>query len=192
MNILNFTSSLLFTFFRFYKNSVSIVNLPKALSFLMFVFLMGLGLSGCNYVKGLLGQQTVHDEVVVAKSSEIKLIASNDKFKFIPHQIIAKPGQVLKLKVINQIKAMPIVFSVLKKDEDPVVNAFLGMQKGKEGNWAPPIEHILVGSKLLGFGEFESFEIKLPNEPGTYAFISSYPGQVDDLHGSIKIELAQD
>lgn len=151
-----------------------------------------LELMSCSYVKSVIQESSPEDDIVFAKSSEIKVIASNDKFKFIPSQIIAKPGQTLKLKVINQIKAMPIVFSVLKKDEDPIVNAFLGVQTGKDGQWAPPAEHLIAGSKLLGFNESQSFEIKLPKEPGTYAFISSYPGQVDDLNGSIKIELQQD
>lgn len=149
-------------------------------------------LTSCSYVKSIVIESSTEDDIVFAKSSEIKLIASNDKFKFIPSQIIAKPGQTLKLKVINQIKAMPIVFSILKKDEDPIVNAFLGVQMGKDGQWAPPVEHLLAGSKLLGFNESQKFEIKLPNEPGTYSFISSYPGQVDALNGTIKIELQQD
>lgn len=164
------------------------MNAKKILIYILIL----IGLSSCNYIQGLMGTQNLGNSIVVAHKSEIKLIASNEKFKFIPEQILAQPGQVLKLQVINQLKTMPIVFSVLKKDEDPIVNAYLGLQRGPTKQWAPPKEHILVQSKLLAFNETQRFEIKLPSEPGEYAYISSYPGQVDDLQGFIKIEKKQD
>lgn len=153
---------------------------------------LGLTLTSCDYIQSLFWTQSYDEKVIFAKSSEIKIIASEEKFKFIPEQIVAKPGQILKLKVTNKIKAMPIVFSILKKDQDPVVNAFLGVQAGKMGQWAPPKEHLIWGSKLLGFNESEKIEIRLPKETGEYAFISSYPGHADDLNGSVKVESPQE
>lgn len=142
----------------------------------------------CDYVRGLLGQQQSGEPVVVAGNFEIQLVADQNRLKFIPELIIAKPGQVLKLKVSNQLKEMPIVFSILKKDEDPIVNAFLGVQAGESNQWAPPKEHVLIPTQLLVSNSAQSFKITLPTDLGEYSFISSYPGQVDNFNGLIKIE----
>lgn len=141
----------------------------------------------CSWIKNNFESSNGDEPSIHASSSEIRILASNKKFKFIPEEIIAKPGQQLKLKVINQLEDFPIVFSVLKKDEDPVVNAFLGIQSGESNNWWPPDEHLMIKSKTLALNETQSFNITLPNEPGDYSFISSYPGQIDSFHGLIKI-----
>ncbi len=159
---------------------------------IIITFIALLGLSSCDYFQDFVSPQNPGEAVVIARKSEIKLVASNDKFRFIPEQIVASPGQVLKLKVTNQLKTMPIIFSILKKDQNPIVNAYLGVQRGESKQWAPPKEHILFQSKLLTFNQTERFEVKLPLEPGNYAYISSYPGQVDDLKGFIRIEKKQD
>jgi uncharacterized protein len=149
-------------------------------------------LNSCSFVNGYIGQISNSGEkdttVVVAKSSEIKLTATSNPLGFIPSQIIARPGQVLKLKVINKLKDMPLVFSILKKDEDPIVNAFLGVQEGEAKQWFPPNEHRLIKTNLLVSNQSESIVLTLPNEPGDYSFISSYPGQADELKGLIKVE----
>lgn len=156
-------------------------------SFLFFILMFNL--TSCNWLKQVgTGDFSGGEEIVTAGRSEIKLVATSEN-KFVPETIIARPGQTLKIKIINKLKNGPIAFSILKKDEDPIVNAFLGIQAGEASAWAPPQEHILVKSKLLGSSESQSLEIKLPKEPGEYAYISSYPGHVDYLKGYIKIEL---
>lgn len=160
------------------------------MNFTKIIILIFLGLNtSCGVINDLLGTSSTSPDgtTVHAGSSEIKIIASNKKFKFIPEEIIAKPGQTLKIKIINQLDALPLVFSVLKKDEDPIVNAFLGIQSGESNNWWPPEEHTLAKSKKLAVSESVSLTIILPNEPGEYAFISSYPGQVDAFNGVIKV-----
>ncbi len=155
---------------------------------ILILIILGLNTS-CGVIQNLLGTSSTSSDgtTVQAGSSEIEIIASNKKFKFIPEQIIAKPGQILKIKIINQLSDLPLVFSVLKKDEDPIVNAFLGIQSGESNNWWPPEGHILAKSKTLAGNQSESLTITLPKEPGDYAFISSYPGQVDAFNGVIKI-----
>ncbi len=157
----------------------------KFLNILLLTFLFAT--ASCGFVQSFLESKKSDESTVLATDSEIKIIASNKKFKFLPSEIIARPGQVLKIKVINELRDLPIVFSLLKKDEDPVVNAFLGIQAGESKNWWPPEEHLIFKSEILAYNESASFKITMPKEPGMYAFISSYPGQVDAFNGVIKI-----
>lgn len=146
-----------------------------------------MGLTSCDWFNDVTQGNYSGSDTVVAGRSEIKVVATPEN-KFLPEIIIAKPGQTLKIKIINKLKNGPMSFVVLKKDEDPIVNAYLGIQAGESEQWAPPVEHILSKSKLLPNSESESIEVVLPTEPGFYSYISSYPGHVDYLKGLIKIE----
>lgn len=169
-------------FYGLYINMVVMVN-KKVLTVLFFV----LGLTSCNWLKDVSQGNYSGDETIVAGRSEIKVVATPEN-KFLPQTIIARPGQVLKIKIINKLKNGPMAFVILQKDEDPIVNAYLGIQAGESEQWAPPVEHILVKSKLLPKDESESVQVTLPTEPGLYSYISSYPGHVDYLKGIIQIE----
>lgn len=125
--------------------------------------------------------------VLILKGSSLEIKASEKKFKFEPQVVYAKPGQKIQLKIVNQLEELPIVFSLLKKGEDPVVNAFLGLQAGQKNMWRPPAEQVIFSTEKLDSTEENSMNITLPMEEGAYFYISSYPGQVDDLKGVLYV-----
>ena len=94
-------------------------------------------LGSCEYINGYFDYTTGGQNKVFAGRSEIKIVAKNKSFS--PDEIIAKPGQVLKLLVSNKTSDQPIVFSVLKRGEDPIVNAFLGLQEGEANNFGSAV-----------------------------------------------------
>lgn len=127
-------------------------------------------------------------DVFKARKGEIIVRAKEEEnIGFFPSKILAHPGQKLKLKVVNDLSQNPISFYILKKGEDPIVTAYLGIQEGKENNFKPPQEYIMAGIESLNSKQSEKILLSLPFEEGDYFFISTYPHQVGSLSGRIEV-----
>lgn len=131
---------------------------------------------------------------IVASSSEITIEALEKSQTFEPAEIIAKPGQKIKLKVVNGLKEAPVNFLVLQLGDDPVVVSQLALQDSSEKSaWVPASDYFIGGvKKLLAPSESERLTVELPKDEGIYYFVSTYPGQSENMQGKIIIQESEE
>ncbi|MDP0500695.1 MAG: plastocyanin/azurin family copper-binding protein [Verrucomicrobiota bacterium JB022] len=108
-------------------------------------------------------------------------ITANDQMKFNLTRIEAKPGQVLSITLDN-IGKMPKAsmghnLVVLHDGVDPKAFASAAA-RASQHEYLPPSEaaSILTATRMLGGGESDTIVFQLPDKPGLYPFVCSFPG----------------
>lgn len=114
--------------------------------------------------------------------------------KFSVDQISAKAGEKLTVKLTNKTslpaEAMSHNFVLLKKDADPVVfdNAAAA---AKDSGYMPKdmMDKVIAHTELVAGGETKSVTFTVPNEPGTYTYICTFPGHyAGGMKGTLTVE----
>ena len=114
--------------------------------------------------------------------------------KFSVDQISAKAGEKLTVKLTNKTslpaEAMSHNFVLLKKDADPVVfdNA---AATAKDSGYMPKdmMDKVIAHTELVAGGETKSVTFTVPNEPGTYTYICTFPGHyAGGMKGTLTVE----
>lgn len=130
----------------------------------------GLLLSGCGK----------NEPAASAPAAGVFELTANDAMKYNLNRIEAKPGQEIKV-ILTNIGTMPKVamahnFVLLKKgvDAQAFVNAAVAAQPT---DYIPPAMagDVIAHTKLLGPKQTDEITIKVPTEPGEYAFLCSFP-----------------
>jgi azurin len=49
-------------------------------------------------------------------------------------------------------------------------------------------EDVLAATKLLGPGETEILKLKIPNEPGSYEYVCTFPGHFAMMRGIMEVK----
>lgn len=108
-------------------------------------------------------------------------IQANDQMKYDTSLIEAKPGQKVQITLRN-VGTMPKVsmgHNLVILDGKVAPDAFLEASQMQMANdyVAPEMsEHVIIHTKLLGPGEFDTITFNAPKTPGDYPFICSFPG----------------
>lgn len=120
-------------------------------------------------VPGLKGQ---------TKSVEIE---GYDRMRYSKEEITVAPGTSVELtmKTVSDIPKSQMAHNwvLLKKDTD--VEAFVNqcVQYKDNGYIAPGLtSKIIAHTGMLGGGEEETISFKAPSEPGSYAYVCTFPG----------------
>lgn len=122
-------------------------------------------------------------EEVGNDSDEARIIEIEglDNFEFTVTEITAKPGEKIMIKLINNSSLPPSAMShnfiLLKKNADP--NAFADAAiNAKDNGYIPKDmrDQVIVDSGLVAGGESKSVTFTVPNEPGDYIYICTFPG----------------
>ena len=102
--------------------------------------------------------------------------------------ITVKAGTTIKLKLINTFMdaAMPHNWVLVHFGTMEAV-AKAGVAAGKEGEFVPATNDVLIATKLLG--PKEETEITFPAPPkGKYQFVCTYPGHWTLMNGDFVVE----
>ncbi|HET6655114.1 MAG TPA: plastocyanin/azurin family copper-binding protein [Gammaproteobacteria bacterium] len=123
----------------------------------------------------------------------VKIIAQ-DSLRFSVDEIIAKPGETLTIKLVNNTKlpamAMSHNFVLLKNSADP--HAFdQAASQAKDTDYIPKskADEIIAHTGLVSGGESDTVTFKAPTEPGTYLYICTFPGHFPaGMKGSLVVK----
>lgn len=108
-------------------------------------------------------------------------ITASDDLKFSLTEIAAKPGEVLRVRLLAvgtaPKSAMAHNFVVLKAGTNQLVFADAAA-KAVGTDYIPPAlkSSILASTILIGNGESAEVTFKVPAQTGNYAFLCSFPG----------------
>lgn len=126
---------------------------------------------------------------------EITLTADKIQFIFDIKEFTVKPGQKVKLTLINpadSVTRQPHNVLIVKPGKKDVVgmaanNAMADPTFLTTKQAVPDSEDILHHSKLIQAGEKDTMEFTAPTEAGDYPYICTYPGHWAIMNGVMKV-----
>lgn len=127
--------------------------------------------------------------------AEITLTADKVQFIFDIKEFTVKPGQKVKLKLINPAESVtrqPHNVLIVKPGKKDVVGmaANAGMSDPAfltTKHAVPDSPEVLFHSKLVQPGGEDVMEFTAPTEPGDYPFLCTYPGHWAIMNGIMKV-----
>lgn len=123
----------------------------------------------------------------VVATSDLTIKAEETTLMFEPQEILALPGQEIKIKVINQLQR-PLNFLLLQQGDDPVVVSQLALQVSNEDqNWMPPEDYYLAATGPILPRKNEKISVRMPEQEGVYYFVSTFPSSPAVLRGKFII-----
>jgi len=108
-------------------------------------------------------------------------IKGTDNLKFSVELIEASPGETIRmtLEVVSNMPktAMGHNIAIVDKDAD-VMEFVMQSMSAKDNEYiAPALEDQVVAfTKMIGGGETSVIEFTVPEEPGDYVFVCTFPG----------------
>lgn len=100
----------------------------------------------------------------------------------------AQAGQTIEIKLNNKDQ-MPHNLVVVQKGSleffGPVVDSFVTKPEAEGMGYVPNSRYVLGATEMLGPGESGSVIIKLPDTPGRYPFVCTFPGHWRLMQGEI-------
>lgn len=111
---------------------------------------------------------------------EITIIGT-DNLQFSETLIEASPGETIRLTLIVE-SSMPIStmahnVAILDKDADVQEFVMQSMNATDNEYIAPELEdQVIAYTKMIGGGETSVIEFTVPNEPGDYEYVCTFPG----------------
>ncbi len=135
-----------------------------------------------------------YDPNVIDPGAEIVEIAINatgvsmTDMSYVPDKISVRANCTIKLKIKNLStdESMPHNW-VLVHDGTMEIVANAGLNVGKEGDYVPNINDVLIACKLLGPQEETEIIFAAP-PPGKYQFVCTYPGHWSLMNGEFIVE----
>ncbi|MEM9015667.1 MAG: plastocyanin/azurin family copper-binding protein [Verrucomicrobiota bacterium] len=133
--------------------------------------------------------------VQAEEAAEITITADKTQFLYDVKEFTVKPGQTVKIKLINpadSVNRQPHNLLVVKPGKKDVVgmasNAGVGDPEFLTTKQAvPDSEDVLFHTKLLQPGEEEVLEFTAPEEPGDYPYLCTYPGHWAIMNGVMTV-----
>ena len=122
-------------------------------------------------------------------------ISGNDTMQFDIKSFNASAGSDFKLTFKNTGKLPKIAMGhnlvVLKKGVSAIKFGQKVMAAGGHATNALPesvMDDVLVATKLLGPGESEVLNFKVPSEPGSYEYVCTFPGHFAMMRGIMEVK----
>ena len=114
-------------------------------------------------------------------STRVIRIEATNQMRFSITHIFVKPGQKIKVELTTvsnfPANAMSHDFVLLKAGVDPSKVAKLSLQYANKGYIAPETkDQIIAYTSLASGGKTVSITFKVPNKPGNYTYICTFPG----------------
>ncbi|MCO5113294.1 MAG: hypothetical protein M9899_03870 [Bdellovibrionaceae bacterium] len=119
----------------------------------------------------------------VIAGSEVTIKAQETTLMFEPQEVLALPGQKIKIKVVNNLKD-PLNFLLLHQGDDPVVVSQLALQMSDENqNWMLPQDYYIAAMGPVLPRKSDKITVQMPDAEGVYYFVSTYPSSPAVLRG---------
>ena len=148
------------------------------------VFLKNYSPYANSYAKDLDAEGGLVDRKVTIKTIK-------DQMKYDITQIDAVAGEVLEITFVNN-DAMQHNLLVIEPGSLRMVGregeAFAKAKYAADRNYVPDMKEILHYIPILNPGEEYKLRIKLPDEPGDYPYVCTFPGHWQSMNGVIKVK----
>jgi len=136
-------------------------------------------------------------DVGIGKATKIKadvvfdINTVNQKMAYDKTVLRATAGQIVEIK-LNNTDQMPHNLVVLQAGSLEAfgerVDIFLKDPEAADMDYVPNSRYVLGATKMLEPGESESITIQLPDKPGRYPFVCTFPGHWRLMQGVIIVE----
>lgn len=108
-------------------------------------------------------------------------IKGTDNLKFDIELVEAKPGETIRitLDVVSSMPKTAMGHNIAILDKDADVDTFVTESMSAKDNEyiAPAMEDQVVAyTKMIGGGETDVIEFTVPEEPGDYVYVCTFPG----------------
>jgi len=108
-------------------------------------------------------------------------IIGKDNLRFDVEEINAKPGETIRIKFTVKSNMPPTAMqhnlAILDKNTD--VDAFINASMSAKDNEyiAPGMKNqMIAATKMMGGGSSDTIEFTVPEEPGDYVYVCTFPG----------------
>lgn len=108
-------------------------------------------------------------------------VIGQDNMRFDVEEINAVPGETIRIKFTVKSDFPPVAMqhnlAVLDKDAD--VEAFVNASMSARDNGyiaADMKDQLIATTKMIGGGSTDTIEFTVPEEPGEYAYVCTFPG----------------
>jgi len=144
------------------------------------------------FVLFLLAGMAASSALAAGAAREIAINA-NDAMQFNVKEIVAKPGETLRVKLSHVGKlpkaSMGHNWVLLKPMTASELNAFAMACAKSPPQYLPADQSaILAHTKLLGGGESDTVEFTAPSAPGEYPFVCTFPGHFTLMKGKLVVK----
>ena len=112
----------------------------------------------------------------------------SQKMAFDKTTLYAKTGQTVKIVLNNkdQMSHNLVVITTGNLDSfGKMVDSFLKNPEAAKSGYIPKSRYVLGATKMLEPGKTDTFIFKLPNKPGRYPFVCTFPGHWRMMKGEI-------
>lgn len=131
-------------------------------------------------------EELKRSRALIDRSVTIRTV--RDQMKYDLSRIEVKPGELIELVFVND-DAMQHNLLILSPGTLELVGesaeALAQTANGAELSYRPQMEEILEGSPLVNPGETHTILFKVPDEPGDFPFVCTFPGHYRTMNGMI-------
>tara|TARA_A100001015_G_C14350562_1_gene466603 strand:+ start:37 stop:471 length:435 start_codon:yes stop_codon:yes gene_type:complete len=129
---------------------------------------------------GLISCGASYDQVV-----EIESLGNQMKYNVV--QIKAKPNSSLLIKFLNNANMEIMKHNIVVLNSEDAIDEVGKAALSAENN-VPDHPSIIAASNMVGPGDSTELVVQIPNEPGVYPYICTFPGHYQVMQGKIVVE----
>ncbi len=143
----------------------------KKIKQFLLILLISMGCVACG---------SSYDQVI-----EIESLGNQMKYNVV--QIKAKPNTSIQIKFKNNATMDIMKHNIVVLNDERKIDE-VGKAALKEKDNLPDHPSIIAASQMIGPGESTELIVNIPNEPGIYPYICTFPGHYLVMHGKIIVE----
>ncbi|MGM0506567.1 MAG: plastocyanin/azurin family copper-binding protein [Bacteroidota bacterium] len=121
-------------------------------------------------------------------------ITGMDNMKYDVEEIVAEPGETIRIefKVVSEMPPAAMKHNIAIVDLDTDLDAFVQASIAATDNdyIAPDMEEqVIANTEMIGGGETSTIEFTVPETPGEYDFVCTFPGHYQaGMVGILRVE----
>ena len=160
----------------------------RRLTFFLALF-VALGLLGCG------GADSSPDEAAQASARVDRTVTLHPKgnlLKYEETEFTVAPGQTIKLVFENTATSESMLHNVVVLNEGPRKELLwrvgeAGVEAGPESEYVPDDPAVLASTPMADPGETVSVTFTVPEEPGEYGYLCTFPGHYVTMYGTMTV-----
>lgn len=169
------------------------------LSVLPFVLLLSVALVGCGGSDSSSSDEASSSESTATQSTSseevdrtITIRPQGNQMKYKQTEFTVAPGETIELVFENTATSPSMVHNVvlLTSTEDAVFERVgeAGMSAGSSNDYVPEDDAIIAYTEVAQPGETVSVTFTVPEEPGEYGYVCTYPGHWATMQGTMYVD----
>ena len=147
------------------------------------LFLKNYGPDAIQSIQASTGTETILDNIILIKTIQ-------DQMKYDITEIEAEVGQEIEI-VFQNNDAMQHNLMIVKPGTLALVGVtaeeFAKTKEAPERDYIPEMEEILYATPMLDPGQTYRLRVKVPDEPGLYPYVCTFPGHWQTMNGILRV-----